>query len=107
MFMIELDELKTLRRVVPIVWLVTLAFGGVFVLGHFLRQLNVDVNPLVWSSAQIIIALLSFAIAENVLVRYRGTVDRVALILGLSLAVTGIIHLIAILEYYRTFLMRE
>jgi diguanylate cyclase (GGDEF)-like protein len=105
--MIVQEGLKTIRRIVPIAWLVTLAFGGVFVLGHFLRQLNIVVNPLVWSSAQIIIALLSFTIAANVLVRYHGTGDRVSLILGLTLAVTGIIHLIAILEFYRTFLMRE
>jgi diguanylate cyclase (GGDEF)-like protein len=102
-----LAELKTLRRVVPIVWLVTLAGGGVFVLGHFLRQTNIVVNPLVWSSAQIIIALLSFTIAANVLVRYHGTGDRVSLLLGLTLAVSGIIHLFAILEFYRNFLMHE
>jgi diguanylate cyclase (GGDEF)-like protein len=104
---IELDELKTLRRVVPIVWLVTLACGGVFVLGHFLRQLNVVVNPLVWSSAQIITALLSLTIAANVLVRYHGTNNRVSLLLGLTLAVSGMIHLLAILEFYRNFLMHE
>src|SRR5882762_2923082 len=105
--MIVQEGLKTIRRIVPIAWLVTLAFGGVFVLGHFLRQLNIVVNPLVWSSAQIIIALLSFTIAANVLVRYHGTGDRVSLILGLTLAVTGMIHLFAILEFYRDFLMRE
>jgi diguanylate cyclase (GGDEF)-like protein len=102
---IELDELKTLRRVVPIVWLTTLVCGGVFVLGHFLRQLNIVVNPLVWSSAQIITALLSLTIAANVLVRYHGTGDRVSLLLGLTLAVGGMIHLLAILEFYRNFLM--
>jgi diguanylate cyclase (GGDEF)-like protein len=107
MYVIELDELKTLRRVVPIVWLTTLACGGVFVLGHFLRQLNIVVNPLVWSSAQIITALLSLTIAANVLVRYHGTGNRVSLLLGLTLAVGGMIHLLAILEFYRNFLMRE
>src|SRR5882762_7243096 len=107
MYMIELEELKALRRVVPIVWLVTLACGGVFVLGHFLRQLNVVVNPLVWSSAQIITALLSLTIAANVLVRYHGTGNRVSLFLGLTLAVSGMIHLLAILEFYRNFLMHE
>src|SRR5882762_4736471 len=101
------EELTRVRRIVPIAWLVTLACAGVFVLGHFLRQLNIVVNPLVWSSAQIIIALLSFTIAANVLVRYHGTGDRVSLILGLTLAVTGMIHLLAILEFYRNFLMRE
>jgi len=79
------EELRRVRRIVPIAWLVTLACAGVFVLGHFLRQLNIVVNPLVWSSAQIIIALLSFTIAANVLVRYHGTGDRVSLILGTDL----------------------
>src|ERR1700724_4207058 len=100
MYVIELDELKTLRRVVPIVWLTTLACGGVFVLGHFLRQLNIVVNPLVWSSAQIISALLSLTIAANVLVRYHGTGNRVSLFLGLTFGTTGLIHLGAIFEFY-------
>src|SRR6202049_3753800 len=104
--MIVLEGLKTLRRVVHTVWLVTLAGGGLFVLGHFLRQINIVVNPLVWSSAQIISALLSFTIAANVLVRYHGTGNRVSLLLGLTLAVGGIIHLLAILEFYRNSLMR-
>src|SRR5712675_3458878 len=101
------EELTRVRRIVPIAWLVTLACAGVFVLGHFLRQLNIVVNPLVWSSAQIIIALLSFTIAANVLVRYHGTGNRVSLLLGVTLAVRGIIHLIAILERYRRFLSLE
>jgi diguanylate cyclase (GGDEF)-like protein len=88
---------------VRIAWFVCLACGGVFVLGHFLRQINIVVNPLVWSSAQIISALLSFTIAANVLVRYHGTSNRVSLLLGLTFAVTGMIHLIAILEFYRHF----
>jgi diguanylate cyclase (GGDEF)-like protein len=104
--MIVKEEFRTLRRVVPIAWLVTLACGGVFVLGHFLRQTNIVVNPLVWASAQIFVALLSFTIAANVLVRYHGTGNRVALLLGLTLAVSGIIHLLAILEFYRNFLAR-
>jgi diguanylate cyclase (GGDEF)-like protein len=101
--MIVLEGLKTLRRVVRIVWFVALACGGLIVIGHFLRQLNVVVNPLVWSSAQIISALLSFTIASNVLVRYHGTGNRVSLLLGLTFGVSGIIHLVAIFEFYRYF----
>jgi diguanylate cyclase (GGDEF)-like protein len=103
--MVVLEGLKTLRRVVRIVWFAALACGGLIVLGHFLRQLNVVVNPLVWSSAQIISALLSFTIAANVLVRYHGTGNRVSLILGLTFAVSGIIHLVAIFEFYHNFLV--
>src|ERR1700676_1914898 len=104
-YMIVLEGLKTLRSVVRIAWIATLACGGLFVVGHLLRQLNIVVNPLVWSSAQIISALLSFTIAANVLVRYHGTGNRVSLLLGLTLAVSGMIHLISILEYSRHFLM--
>jgi len=105
-YMIIVEGLKTLRRVVRVAWFVTLACGGLFVLGHFLRQINVIVNPLVWSSAQIITALLSFTIAANVLVRYHGTGNRVSLLLGLTFAASGMIHLVAILEFYRNFLAR-
>ena len=70
------------------------------VLGHFLRQLNIVLNPLAWSSAEIIFALLIFTIAASVLVRYYGTGNRVSLLLGLTFGVTGIIHLGAIFEFY-------
>jgi diguanylate cyclase (GGDEF)-like protein len=106
-YMIVLEGLKTLRSVVRTAWIATLACGGLFVVGHLLRQLNIVVNPLVWSSAQIITALLSFTIAANVLVRYHGTGNRVSLLLGVTLAVSGIIHLIAILERYRHLLSLE
>src|SRR5260370_17083226 len=105
-YMIVLEGLKAVRRVVRIAWFVCLACGGLFVLGHFLRQINIVVNPLVWSSAQIISALLSLTIAANVLVRYHGTGNRVSLLLGLAFAVSGMIHLVAILEFYRHFLPR-
>ncbi|MGH9678862.1 MAG: hypothetical protein ACRD4Y_02825, partial [Candidatus Acidiferrales bacterium] len=79
------------------------AGAGIFALGHFLRQLNVTVNPLAWSSAEIISALLCFTIAANVLVRYHGTGNRVALLLGVTFGITGIIHLGAIFEFYHDF----
>jgi diguanylate cyclase (GGDEF)-like protein len=61
-------------------------------------------NPLAWSSAEIISALLSFTIAASVLVRYYGTGNRISLLLGLTFGVTGIIHLGAIFEFYIDFL---
>ncbi len=101
--MVVLEGLKTIKRVARVAGLTVLGCGGLAVLGLFLRQLNVVVNPLVWSSAQIISALLSLTIAANVLVRYHGTGNRVSLLLGLTFAVTGIIHLAAIFEYYHHF----
>jgi len=98
--MIVLEGLIAIRRIVRNVGLVILACGSSLLLGHFLRQLNIVVNPLAWSSAEIISALLSITIAANVLVRYHGTANRVSLLLGLTFGVTGIIHLGAIFEFY-------
>jgi diguanylate cyclase (GGDEF)-like protein len=105
--MIVLEGLKAIRRVVRIAWFTALACGGLVVLGHLLRQLNVVVNPLVWSSAQIISALLSFTIAANVLVRYHGTGNRVSLLLGLTFAVSGMLYPVGIFEFYNHFVARS
>ena len=98
------ESLKNLRRVGRPWWLAVVACSGAVVMGHFLRQLNIVLNPLAWSSAEIISALLSFTIAASVLVRYYGTGNRVSLLLGLTFGVTGFIHLGAIFEFYGHFL---
>src|SRR3984885_5756611 len=100
------ERLKDLRRVDRPWLLAIVACTGAVVLGHFLRQLNIVLNPLAWSSAEIISALLSFTIAASVLVRYYGTGNRVSLLLGLTFGVTGFIHLGAIFEFYDHFLKR-
>src|SRR5467141_839601 len=97
--MAVLERFETLRRIERPWWLAVVACSGAIVLGHFLRQLNIVVNPLAWSSAEIISALLSFTIAANVLVRYYGTGNRVSLLLGLT-------HLGAIFEFYNDFTQR-
>src|SRR6202049_4912626 len=102
--MLVLARLNTLRRVERPWWLAVVACTGAVVVGHFLRQLDIVFNPLAWSSAEIISALLSFTIASSVLVRYYGTGNRVSLLLGLTFGVTGIIHLGAIFEFYDHFL---
>jgi diguanylate cyclase (GGDEF)-like protein len=79
---------------------VLMACGSCLLLGHFLRQLNIVLNPLAWSSAEIISALLGLTIAANVLVRYHGTGNRVSLMLGLTFGITSVIHLGAIFEFY-------
>jgi diguanylate cyclase (GGDEF)-like protein len=102
--MAVLERLKNLRRVGRPWWLAVVACSGAVVVGHVLRQLNIVLNPLAWSSAEIISAMLSFTIAASVLVRYYGTGNRVSLLLGLTFGVTGIIHLGAIFEFYDHFL---
>src|ERR1700691_4177188 len=103
-YMAVSERLTTLRRNGRSWWLAVVACSGAEVLGHFFRQLNIVLNPLAWSSAEIISALLSFTIAASVLMRYYGTGNRVSLLLGLTFGVTGIIHLGAIFEFYDHFL---
>jgi diguanylate cyclase (GGDEF)-like protein len=102
--MVVRERLKTIREGERPWWLAVVACTGAVVVGHFLRQLDIVLNPLAWSSAEIISALLSFTIAASVLVRYYGTGNRVSLLLGLTFGVTGIIHLGAIFEFYDHFL---
>jgi diguanylate cyclase (GGDEF)-like protein len=104
--MAVVQRLKELRRGERSWWLAVVACTGAVAMGHFLRQLNIVLNPLAWSSAEIISALLSFTIAASVLVRYYGTGNRVSLLLGLTFGVTGFIHLGAIFEFYDHFLKR-
>jgi diguanylate cyclase (GGDEF)-like protein len=102
--MAVLERLKTFRTVDRPWWPAVVACSGAVILGHFLRQLNIVLNPLAWSSSEIISALLSFTIAASVLVRYYGSGNRVSLFLGLTFGVTAIIHLGAIFEFYDHFL---
>ena len=102
--MAVLGGFTVIKRTVRNAGLILLACAGFIALGHFLRQLDIVLNPLAWSSAEIFSALLSFTIAANVLVRYHGTGNRASLLLGLTFGITGIIHLGAIFELYRYFL---
>jgi diguanylate cyclase (GGDEF)-like protein len=87
-------------------WIVLSAAAAILVLSHFLRQLDILLNPLAWASAEIISALLCLIIAANVLVRYHGTGNRVALLLGLTFGMIGLIHLGAIFEFYNDYASR-
>src|SRR6202035_1892565 len=71
--------------------------GCVGVLAHFLRQLGLSFNPVLWASAEIIVALLGFTIAANILVRFHGTGDRFSLFLGAAFGLDGLIQLTGIL----------
>jgi len=99
-----LDIHPALRRVVRPWGLALVASCGAVLLGHFLQLLNIVLNPLAWSSAEIISAILSVTIAASVLVRYYGTGNRLSLLLGLTFGITGLIHLGAIFEFYDHFL---
>ena len=70
---------------------------GVIVGAHFLRQLGVSFNPALLASAEVIAALLGFTIAANIWVRFDGTGDRFALLVGTAFGLDGWIQLTAIL----------
>jgi diguanylate cyclase (GGDEF)-like protein len=74
--------------------------GCVIVIGHFLRQLGLTFNPVLWASTAIIAALLGFTIAANILVRYHGTGDRFSLFLGAAFGLDGLIQLSGIVELH-------
>jgi diguanylate cyclase (GGDEF)-like protein len=99
----EAEAITLFKRAARSVWVGAFACVALLALGHFLRQLDIVLNPLAWSAAEIIAALLCFSIAANVLVRDHGTGNRVSLLLGLTFGITGIIHLGAILEFYHAF----
>jgi len=101
--MVVIQKTASFRRVAGNIGLAYLACLGLITAGYFLRQLNVVLNPLVWSSQEIISALLSFTIAANVLVRYHGTGHRVSLLLGVTFGIGGFIHLAGIFEFFYQF----
>lgn len=80
--------------------------GCVMVIAHFLRQLGLSFNPVLWASAEIIAALLGFTIAANILVRFHGTVDRFSLFLGAAFGLDGLIQLSGIVEFHGEMLRR-
>ena len=80
---------------------------GVIVGAHFLRQLGVSFNPVILASAEVIAALLGFTIAANIWVRFDGTGDRFALLLGAAFGLDGWIQLSGILELRGELLSRN
>lgn len=89
------------------IFLVAAALSGcVTLIAHFLRQLGLTFNPVLWASAEIIAAVLGFTIAANILVRYHGTGDRFSLFLGAAFWLDGLIQLSGIVELHGELLNR-
>src|SRR5690349_12851731 len=85
------------RRSLRIFAVAVASSGCVGVLAHFLRQLGLSFNPVLWASSEIIAALLGFTIAANILVRFHGTGDRFSLFFGAAFGLDGLIQLAGIL----------
>ncbi len=73
-----------------IAWLVALAAFAAAM--WWLRRFPIAAEPLLYSFLEIIGSLIAFTYAANLLIRYRGTQDRVSLLLAFAFAMTGVIE---------------
>jgi diguanylate cyclase (GGDEF)-like protein len=69
-------------------------------LAAWLRQLPFSSEPILYSYLQIVGSLLCFTYAANALVRFRGTHDRLTLILAFGFVLTGVIETAATFNLY-------
>jgi len=66
----------------------------------WLRQLPFTSEPLLYSYLQIVGSLLCFTYAANAMVRFRGTHDRLTLILAFGFVLSGVIETVATFNFY-------
>ena len=66
----------------------------------WLRQLPFSSEPILYSYLQIVGSLLCFTYAANALVRFRGTHDRLTLILAFGFVLSGAIETAATFNFY-------
>jgi diguanylate cyclase (GGDEF)-like protein len=77
-----------------------LALGGVFALSCWLRQRDFSSGFVLFSYLEITGSLLCFTFVANALVHFRGTRDRLTLILALGFLLAGLIETFAIWGLY-------
>ena len=77
-----------------------LALGGVFALSCWLRQRDFSSGFVLFCYLEIIGSLLCFTFVANALVHFRGTHDRLTLILALGFLLAGLIETFAIWGLY-------
>jgi len=93
-----LDTLEQFGRAVGRVcwrlrWVLGLAGGAIsLALLWWLRHLSFSSDPLLFAYLELVGSLLSFTYAANALIRFRGTHDRISLILALSFVLSGLIE---------------
>lgn len=66
----------------------------------WLRQLPFSSEPILYSYLQIVGSLLCFTFAANAMVRFRGTHDRLTLILAFGFVLSGVIETVATFNFY-------
>jgi len=82
-------------------WLFGIAGALAFLLmAAWLRELPYSSEPILYSYLQIVGGLLCFTYAANALVRFRGTHDRLTLILAFGFILSGVIETAATFNFY-------
>jgi diguanylate cyclase (GGDEF)-like protein len=82
-------------------WLLGITGGvAVLALAAWLRHLPFSSEPILYSYLQIVGSLLCFTFAANALVRFRGTHDRLTLILAFGFVLSGVIETVATFNFY-------
>jgi len=73
-----------------VAWLFLMGESGALVLAWTLRRLPIALDPLLYGQLQITSGLLALIIGASALVRFRGTRDRLPLILACGFAIVGV-----------------
>ena len=81
-------------------FLAILGAAALLAAAAWLRQLPFSSEPIFYSYLQIVGGLLCFTFAANALVRFRGTHDRLTLILAFGFVLSGVIDTTTTLNFY-------
>ncbi len=82
-------------------WLLgIIGIAAVIGIASWMRQWAYSSDPAFYSYLQVVGSLLSFSFAANALVRFRGTHDRITLVLAFGFVVSGIIETFATFHFY-------
>ena len=94
-------DFQLLNKTSRSAWLALAGGVLVFIAGVWLRGLSFAADPSLSASVDIIGVFLSFTIVANTLVRFRGTHDRMPLVLAIGFGASGLLELGATLELFR------
>ena len=74
--------------------------AGLIAAASWLRHFPFSSEPILYSYLQIVGSLLCFTFAANAMVRFRGTHDRLTLILAFGFVLSGVIETVATFNFY-------
>jgi diguanylate cyclase (GGDEF)-like protein len=88
--MIRTERIRTFLKRPGVFWLFLIAESGALALAWTLRRLPLALDPLLYGQLQITSGLLALIIGASALVRFRGTRDRLPLILTCGFVIVGV-----------------